>query len=102
MTKIIEVLGGATIKKGAIKNYKSGFQVCVNSKEKTFKSLIFALKFAQKEALKSFGLWKDNGLWYLDTNSIRVATKKEALKLAKEHNQVAVWNWRLKKSVYVS
>jgi hypothetical protein len=101
MTKIIQIEKGATIKNDKMKKYKSGWQVCVNSKELVFLTVFKALGYAKKKGLKSYGLWFDNKKWYLDTNSIRVNTKKQAIELAKQNNQVAVWNWAKQKSVYV-
>ena len=93
---------GATIKNNKIMSYKTGYQVAVNSKEKTFKRLGNALRHIQKNTLKNVGLWCDNGVWYLDTNSIRVSTKKEALELGKENHQIAIWDWKKSQTVYVN
>ena len=100
MKELIKQNGGATIKKGAIVNYKSGYQVCVDSKEKRYKRLGNALRFNKK--LKSIGLWFSNGLWFVDTNSIRVNTKKQALELAKQNEQLAIWNWKKQETVYLN
>jgi hypothetical protein len=99
MKETIKQNGGATIKNGAIVNYKSGYQVCVNSKEKRYKRLGNALRFNKK--LKSIGLWLNEKIWYVDTNSVRVATKKQAVKLATENNQIGIWNWKKQTTVYL-
>lgn len=93
---------GATIKNAHIVNYKTGYQAAINSQEKTFDNLASLLYHASKQQLKSFGVWLDNGKWYIDTNSIRISTKKEALYLAKENSQIAIWDWKKNKTVYVN
>jgi hypothetical protein len=91
---------GATIKDNRIVNYKSGYQIAVDSEEKIFYNLATLLYHAKKNGLKNLGIWCYGGLWYVDTNSIRVSRKSEALQLAKEHNQIAIWDWKKQKSIY--
>ena len=38
------------------------------------------------------GLWLSDGIWYID-KSKRVNTKKEALKIGRECNQISILKW---------
>jgi len=98
----IKESNGATIKNGKIVNYKTGYQVAINSKEKTFKRLGNALRHIEKNELKSVGLWCDSGVWYLDTNTVRITTKKEALQKAQENKQIGIWDWSKFQTIYVN
>jgi hypothetical protein len=46
------------------------------------------------------GSWKNQGKVYLDI-SVNVADKEEAMKMAKEHNQLAIWDVKNKQEVTV-
>jgi hypothetical protein len=92
--------GGATVKNGKIVSYKKGYQVAVNSVEKKFKALYEALDYAADNKLDSIGLWLDGGVWYMDTNTKRFTSRAEALKVAKENKQLAVWDWEKGVSIY--
>jgi hypothetical protein len=104
MTKLHDVIlshGGATIKDGALMQYKDGYQVAVNSKEVKFAALHEALNFVETNGLTSIGLWLDGGIWYMDTNSIKIDSKKKAIKAAVDNKQLAVWDWASGKPIYV-
>ena len=96
----IKKLGGATIKNGQLKNYKTGYQVAIESEEKQFTTLNKAIKYIERNGLKNVGLWLDDGIWYMDTNSVRVSLKNKALQQAKENQQLAIWDWKNKRTVY--
>ena len=87
---------GLTIKQGKIVEYKTGYQVadygttCMTVRE--------ALK-AIKEMQENCGIWYSNGIYYID-HSFRVKTKKEALTIGREHNQISVFKWSNKTLVY--
>ena len=90
---------GATINKnGKIVQLKTGFQV---SKQDVGRVAVgdFTEKMVQDliaHGLKRgeyAGFWLDDGFVYADI-SVRIATKRDALKMGKELNQIAVWNWR--------
>lgn len=80
---------GATLRNGYAINYKSGYQVATDG-------------VAYDNALAAFGaivryngncgIWLENGVYYID-NSHRVATKREALKVGRECNQISVLKW---------
>ena len=81
---------GLTLKNGKPIVYKSGWQVALSGIE---------TKRAQDamQAIKDFGyncgIWFSDGVYYID-QSIRVNTKKEALKIGRICNQISVLGWR--------
>jgi ribose 5-phosphate isomerase len=99
MEKYIKKYGGATVKNGKIINYKSGYQVAIDSQEKIFKSFKKALEFIK--SLKSCGVWINKNLIYIDTNTKRVSSKKNAIEIAKKNNQLAIWDWKNKKEIKI-
>ncbi len=101
MLKDILSFGGATLVNGKMVSYKSGYQVAVNSTEQVFPNLTQVIRYIKQQGLKSVGLWKDGGAWYLDTNTKRFATKKEAVQVGISQNQIAIWDWKKKDSVYL-
>ena len=87
---------GLTLKAGKLITYKTGYQVATEGIETT----------DQKEAMKAIkaykgdcGIWFSNGIYYID-KSHRVATKREALKVGRECNQISVLNWKNMGLVY--
>lgn len=87
---------GLTLKAGKVITYKTGYQVATQGIETT----------DQKEAMKAIkaykgncGIWFSNGIYYID-KSHRVATKREALKIGRECNQISVLNWKNMGLVY--
>ena len=81
---------GLTLKKGKIITYKSGWQVSTEGKET--ESLQEAMKII-KDYKGDCGVWFNEGIYYID-KSHRVATKKEALAIGRECNQMSVLCWR--------
>lgn len=82
--------GGLTLKKGNVITYKSGWQVATEGMETT----------DIKEAMKMIrayggdcGVWLENGIYYID-KSKRVNTKREAMEIGRECNQISVLRWR--------
>ena len=87
---------GLTLKNGAPINYKSGYQVATEGIETT----------SQEEAIKAVrayngncGIWFAEGVYYID-KSHRVATKREALRVGRECNQISVLCWKNMGLVY--
>ena len=81
---------GLTLKNGTPINYKSGYQVATEGIETT----------SQEEAIKAVraykgncGVWFSGGIYFVD-RSHRVATKREALAVGRQHNQISVLRWR--------
>lgn len=87
---------GITLKGGKVIEYKTGWQVAIYGVEvKTAREAI--------EAVKAYGgncgVWFADGIYYID-KSFRVNTKKEALRIGKEHNQISIFGWSRKNLAY--
>ena len=81
---------GLTLKNGKTINYKSGWQVATEGIEvTTAREAIEAVKAYKGDC----GVWFANGIYYID-KSKRVNTKKEAMQIGREHNQISVLNWK--------
>lgn len=81
---------GLTLKNGKLITYKSGWQVATEGMEAT----------TAREAIQmvkayggNCGVWYSEGIYYID-KSHRVSTKREAIKIGRECNQISVLNWR--------
>lgn len=81
---------GMTLKEGKKINYKSGWQVATEGIETT--SAREAIK-AVKAYGGNCGVWYSGGVYYVD-KSKRVNTKREALSIGREHNQISILGWR--------
>ena len=80
---------GMTLKYGKKVNYKSGWQVATDGVEcKTAREAINAVK----DFGGNCGVWYSNNTWFVD-KSKRVNTKKEALQIGREYNQISVYGW---------
>lgn len=87
---------GITLKGGKVIEYRTGWQVAIYGVEvKTAREAI--------EAVKAYGgncgVWFADGIYYID-KSFRVDTKKEALKIGREHNQISIFGWTRKNLAY--
>lgn len=81
---------GLTLKNGQRITYKSGWQVATEGVEcKTAREAINAVKAYDGNC----GVWFADGVYYID-KSHRVNTKREALNIGKQHNQISVLGWR--------
>ena len=88
--------GGMTLRAGKPIQYKSGYQVATEGKtRKTLKAVVRAIASYEGNC----GLWLSSGIWYID-KSYRVNTKKEAIKIGKENNQISVLQWNKMELVY--
>lgn len=80
---------GLTLKNGKKVKYKTGYQVATEGVEcRTAREAINAVKAYAGDC----GIWLSDGIYYID-KSHRVATKKEAMKVGREHNQISVLKW---------
>lgn len=101
--KAIKANNGATLdKQGNALNYKDGYQV---SAEDLAIIPTYRLRKSQLiEMLKALpvgsclGVWIDNGKAYID-RSARISNKRLALKVGKQLNQLAIWDWKASKSI---
>lgn len=89
---------GLTLKNGKIINYKTGWQVATDGIEcKTVTETMRAIKNYDGNC----GVWYSNNIYYVD-HSMRVNTKREALKIGKQFNQISIWGWKSQKLAYVT
>ena len=87
---------GLTLKNGKPIYYKSGYQVATEGIET--KSAAEAIK--QIRAYNgNCGIWYSDGIYYVD-KSHRVATKREALAVGRQCNQISVLKWADMSLVY--
>ena len=81
---------GMTLKQGKKIAYKTGWQVATEGIETTDpKEAIKAVKNYKGDC----GIWFAGGVYYID-KSRRVNTKKEAMRIGRECNQISVLNWK--------
>ena len=81
---------GLTLKAGKLIRYKSGWQVATEGIETTDpRTAINAVKAYGGNC----GVWYSEGIYFID-RSHRVSTKREAMTIGREHNQISVLSWR--------
>ena len=87
---------GLTLRAGKKITYKTGYQVATEGIE-------CATAREAMDAVKRYGgdcgLWYPGGIYYVD-KSRRISTKKEALKIGREHKQISILNWKNMGLVY--
>ena len=81
---------GLTLKNGKVITYKSGWQVATEGVETT--DINEAIKMVRAYE-GNCGVWYSEGIYYID-RSYRVNTKREALQIGRECNQISVLNWK--------
>ena len=81
---------GLTLKKGKVITYKSGWQVATEGLETA--NIQEAMQMIRTYK-GDCGVWYSNGIYYID-KSHRVNTKKEALQIGRECNQISILCWR--------
>jgi len=87
---------GLTLKYGKPVHYKSGWQVATEGVEcTTDREAINAVK----DFSGNCGVWYADGIYYIDKCK-RVATKREALTIGREHNQISVYHWVKDEVIY--
>lgn len=87
---------GLTLKAGKCITYKTGWQVATEGVEcKTPREAINAIKAFGGNC----GVWLENGIYYID-KSHRVSTKREAMKIGKECNQISILKWSTMELAY--
>lgn len=80
---------GLTLKAGKPITYKTGWQVATEGIETTdAREAINAVKAYGGNC----GVWFAGGIYYID-KSHRVSTKREALNIGRQHNQISVLGW---------
>ena len=87
---------GLTLKNGKIISHKTGYQVATEGIETTdINEAMRAIKAYKGDC----GVWLSAGIWYID-KSHRISTKKEALKVGRECNQISILKWSNMSLVY--
>lgn len=81
---------GLTLKNGEIITYKSGWQVATEGMQTTSPKVAMIMIKLYKG---NCGIWFSDGIYYID-KSHRVNTKREAMQIGRECNQISVLNWR--------
>ena len=81
---------GLTLKRGKIITYKTGWQVATEGIETT--NAREAIN-AEKAYKGDCGIWYSEGIYYID-KSKRVNTKREALTIGRQCNQISILRWR--------
>ncbi len=87
---------GLTLKNGIAIQYKTGYQVATEGVEcKTITTAMQAIKTYKGNC----GVWFSNGIYYIDKSS-RISTKKEALRIGREHEQISILKWQGMELIY--
>ena len=87
---------GLTLKNNKAVEYKSGYQVATEGKEtRNSKMAMHFIKLYNGNC----GIWKSNGTYYID-KSHRESTKRQALKIGRECNQLSILKWSDKSLVW--
>lgn len=81
---------GLTLKNGKVITYKSGWQVATEGQETA--DIQEAMKMI-RQYNGDCGIWYSEGIYYID-KSHRVNTKREAMQIGRECNQISVLCWR--------
>ena len=81
---------GLTLKNGKVITYKSGWQVATEGLETADINEAIKMVRAYKG---NCGVWFSEGIYYID-KSHRVSTKREAMQIGRECNQISVLNWK--------
>ena len=87
---------GLTLKNGHIITYKSGYQVADYGYELTTAEEAIA---CVRKLEGNCGIWYSGGIYYID-HSIRISTKREAIRFGREHNQISILRWKGFKLIY--
>ena len=87
---------GLTLKNGEAITYRSGWQVATEGLETV--DATEALEMVKAYG-GNCGVWYSDGIYYID-KSYRVSTKREALKIGRDCNQISILNWRTMGLVY--
>lgn len=81
---------GLTLKNGKVITYKSGWQVATEGQETAD---IQEAMMMIREYNGDCGVWYSEGIYYID-KSHRVNTKREAMEIGRQCNQISVLCWR--------
>lgn len=94
--------GGITVSNGEPQRFTYGYQVATkHSREVQSANLNELILLIDILELRNYGMWYDNGVWYLDTDSIHTDTLEEAQAIGRQSNQLAVYEWSTGNSIPV-
>lgn len=86
----IEDNGGLTLRKGKITVYKSGYQVATEGIETAdINQAMQAIRTYKGDC----GIWYCDGIYYIDKCK-RISTKKDALEIGRNCNQISILRWK--------
>lgn len=109
LNKILQHETGVTVKKnGKVYNPKTGYFVAVTNNifdkitAKEIRQIGIKRSKTQKKYRQGayYGYWKDQDKNYLDV-SLHVKSRDKAVSLAKNHDQLAVWDCLRQESLFV-
>lgn len=81
---------GLTLKAGKVITYKSGWQVATEGQET---DNIQEAMMMIRQYKGDCGVWYSEGIYYID-KSHRVSTKREAMEIGRQCNQISILCWR--------
>ena len=87
---------GLTLKNGKVITYKTGYQVATEGYETRDQHQAMRMI---REYNGNCGVWFADGIYYID-KSKRVSTKREALTIGRQCNQISVLKWSTMDLVY--
>lgn len=82
---------GLTLRGRRPVTYKTGFQVATHGVECTTPEEVAKL-IRTAEYAESCGIWFSGGVYYVD-HCIRIPTKRAAVELGRQHNQLSIFGW---------
>lgn len=86
---MLEENDGFTTKDFNFVSYKTGWEVALHGKSTTS---VCEAQAMIEEMNGSCGVWFFNGVFYIDQCK-RVSTKKAALAIGREHQQISIFGW---------
>lgn len=87
---------GLTLKRGQIVNYKTGWQVAFDGIEAHTPEEVMEYIRKFRDAYRNMGVWYSQGIYYVDACA-RVPTKKIAVSIGNQCNQISVFAWHERK-----
>lgn len=94
--------GGVTlVGKGKIVKFDSGYQVSYtdNVCDNNYNTINFLLR-RLCNGIDYTSVWLEDNMYYIN-KSLHIEDLREALQVAKEHNQLAIWDWKNNCSIYL-
>lgn len=83
-----------------VKFVKGGYAVSDNGKVYEVEDIYPFLLRRLCNGIDYTGVWLEDNMYYID-KSLHIEDLREALQVAKEHNQLAIWDWKNNCSIYL-